>query len=195
MPLNLILFGPPGSGKGTQSQQIIETYGLVHLSTGDMLRSEVAAKTEIGQKAKEIMDAGLLVPDSVVIDMIEVRLQKHSQANGFVFDGFPRTVVQAESLNELLARYGQKIKAVISLEVSEDEIVKRLLERGKASGREDDRSEPLIRKRINEYLDKTSVLKSFYLKSNSLYEVEGVGSKEDIFSEIQKTIAGLESQS
>ena len=139
--LNLVLFGPPGAGKGTQSQKLIDKYNLVHLSTGDLLRSEIAAGTELGLKAKALMDQGILVPDEVVIGMIDNKLKENKNAGGFIFDGFPRTVPQAEGLDRLMAENGTEITCMIALEVDEEELTKRLLLRGKSSGRPDDQNE------------------------------------------------------
>ena len=148
---NLILFGPPGSGKGTQSEKLIAKYGLKHLSTGDLLRSEIAAKTPLGLEAKSIMDKGHLVPDEVVIGMISSALENNPNAKGFLFDGFPRTGAQAEALDKLLALKETSIAAMLALDVSEEELVKRLLKRGETSGRSDDTNENVIRARIVEY--------------------------------------------
>ncbi|HEU4902956.1 MAG TPA: adenylate kinase, partial [Flavisolibacter sp.] len=146
---NLILFGPPGSGKGTQSEKIVERFGLIHLSTGNLLRQEISEKTPLGLEAKNFMDKGQLVPDEVVIGMIDTCLVKHPEAKGFLFDGFPRTIAQAEALDKLLALKKTAISKVLALDVSEDELVRRLLERGKTSGRSDDTDESIIRKRFS----------------------------------------------
>ncbi len=182
--INLVLFGPPGAGKGTQSANIIEKYQLVHLSTGDLLRSEIKAGTELGLKARSLMDQGILVPDEVVIGMIENKLKSHTGANGFIFDGFPRTVAQAEALDELLAHHGEKINMMVALSVPDDELLARLLERGKSSGRPDDQNEELIRRRIDEYNSKTAPVAEFYRGQGKYYGIDGVGSIEDIFSAI-----------
>src|SRR5689334_17510107 len=141
---NLILFGPPGSGKGTQSEKIVERFGLIHLSTGNLLRQEISEKTPLGLEAKNFMDKGQLVPDEVVIGMIDTCLEKHPEAKGFLFDGFPRTIAQAEALDKLLALKKTEIGLVLALEVTEEELVKRLLNRGKTSGRHDDTNEAVI---------------------------------------------------
>ena len=182
--INLVLFGPPGAGKGTQSANIIEKYQLVHLSTGDLLRSEIKAGTELGLKARSLMDQGILVPDEVVIGMIENKLKSNTGANGFIFDGFPRTVAQAEALDELLAHHGEKINMMVALSVPDDELLARLLERGKSSGRPDDQNEELIRRRIDEYNSKTAPVAEFYRGQGKYYGIDGVGSIEDIFSAI-----------
>lgn len=185
---NLILFGPPGSGKGTQSEKLIAKYGLKHLSTGDLLRSEIAAKTPLGLEAKKLMDKGQLVPDEVVIGMISSALDANPQAKGFLFDGFPRTVAQAEALDKLLKLKGTQIHAMISMLVSEEELVKRLLNRGKTSGRSDDTNEEIIRARIVEYRTKTSVVADYYKQFDKLAEIEGEGSIDEIFESLQKEI-------
>ncbi len=178
--LNIILFGPPGAGKGTQSQLLIDKYSLIHLSTGDILRGEIAKGSELGLQAKSIMDRGDLVPDEVVIKMIQSILENNPQANGFIFDGFPRTTAQAESLDTMLSDLNTSITTMLSLDVDDDELTKRLLERGKSSGRADDANETIIRNRINEYNNKTAPLKEFYNTQNKLQSIEGVGSIEDI---------------
>src|SRR6478672_1850931 len=152
---NLILFGPPGSGKGTQSEKIVQKFGLIHLSTGDLLRQEIADKTPLGLEAKNFMDKGQLVPDEVVIGMIDSSLEKHPEAKGFLFDGFPRTVAQAEALDKLLALKKTSICKVAALDVDEEELVKRLLKRGESSGRPDDKNEDVIRKRFAVYKNDT----------------------------------------
>src|SRR5690606_20176332 len=153
--LNLVLFGPPGAGKGTQSQKLIEKFQLVHLSTGDLLRNEIARGSDLGLEAKKLMDDGKLVPDEVVIGMISNKLDTNPDAQGFIFDGFPRTVAQAEALDKLLQSKGKQISGMIALNVAEDELEKRLLLRGKESGRSDDANPEIIRKRIAEYNAKT----------------------------------------
>jgi adenylate kinase len=185
---NLILFGPPGSGKGTQSERLILKYGLKHLSTGDLLRSEIAAQTALGMEAKKLMDKGQLVPDEVVIGMISTALDNHPQAKGFLFDGFPRTTAQAEGLDKLLKLKGTQINSFISLVVSEEELVKRLLNRGLTSGRSDDTNEDVIRARITEYKNKTSIVADYYKQFDKFTEVKGEGSIDDIFNALCKEI-------
>lgn len=185
---NLILFGPPGSGKGTQSERLISKYGLKHLSTGDLLRSEIAAQTALGMEAKKLMDKGQLVPDEVVIGMISSSLDNNPQAKGFLFDGFPRTTAQAEGLDKLLKLKGTQINAFISLVVSEEELVKRLLNRGLTSGRSDDTNEDVIRARITEYKNKTSIVADYYKQFDKFTEVKGEGSIDDIFNALCKEI-------
>ena len=186
--LNLILFGPPGAGKGTQSGKIIAKYNLIHLSTGDLLRSEIQEGSELGLTAKTLMDKGLLVPDEVVIGMIEHKLKDHRDAPGFIFDGFPRTVKQSEALDELLARYNESISLMVALVVDDDELLARLLNRGKTSGRPDDQDEELISKRIHEYNDKTKPVADYYQQQGKLVSINGIGDIECIFDEITKAI-------
>jgi adenylate kinase len=182
--LNLVLFGPPGAGKGTQSQKLIEKYGLIHLSTGDLLRSEIAQGTELGLEAKKLMDQGILVPDAVVIGMISHKLDANKEAKGFIFDGFPRTVAQAEALDQLLNSKNVPVSGMIALEVSDDELERRLLLRGKDSGRPDDANPEVIRKRIKEYNDKTAPVAGFYKKQNKLKSINGIGTVDEIFDAI-----------
>lgn len=178
---NIILFGPPGSGKGTQSEKLIERYGLIHLSTGNLLREEITGKTRLGLEAKKFMDNGQLVPDSVVIGMIGTALQQNPQAKGFLFDGFPRTIAQAEALDELLASKHAEINTVLALQVGEDELVGRLLNRGKTSGRSDDINEDVIRARIIEYENKTAPVAGYYEQFDKLVSIKGEGDVEEIF--------------
>jgi adenylate kinase len=178
---NLILFGPPGSGKGTQSEKLIATYGLKHLSTGDLLRSEIAAATPLGMEAKNLMDKGQLVPDEVVIGMISSALDANPDAKGFLFDGFPRTGAQAEALDKLLDLKKTSIAAMLALEVSGEELVKRLLKRGETSGRSDDTNETVIRARITEYHNKTAAVADYYKKFNKVVMVKGEGTVDEIF--------------
>ena len=178
---NLILFGPPGSGKGTQSEKLIEKYGWVHLSTGNLLREEIANQTQLGLEAKSYMDKGQLVPDEVVIGMIRHALVDHPDAKGFLFDGFPRTVAQSEALDKLLSENGAEINLVIALEVTREELVQRLLNRGKTSGRSDDTNEEIIRNRIIEYENKTAAVADYYAQFNKVSHVKGEGSIDKIF--------------
>lgn len=185
---NLILFGAPGSGKGTQSLKIAEKYNLKHLSTGDLLRSEIAAETALGKEAKEFIDKGLLVPDAVVIGMISKAIEAHKTIRGFLFDGFPRTEAQAEALDKLLKLYDSNINLVLALEVSEDELVQRLLLRGKTSGRSDDANEEIIRERIKEYRKKTAVVAEYYESHGVVRNIAGEGSVDNIFESISQAI-------
>ncbi len=187
--LNLVLFGPPGSGKGTQSKKLIEKYGLIHLSTGDLLRSEIAQGTELGLEAKKLMDHGALVPDEIVIGMIDHKLDANKDAKGFIFDGFPRTVAQAEALDKLLEVRNTPISVMIALEVDDDELERRLLERGKESGRPDDANAEVIRKRIKEYNDKTAPVAAFYKNQHKFHSLNGVGEVDEIFAAINSVIS------
>jgi len=182
--LNLVLFGPPGAGKGTQSQKLIEKYGLIHLSTGDLLRGEISGGTALGLEAKKLMDQGLLVPDEVVIGMISNKLDANKAAKGFIFDGFPRTVAQASALDNLLETKNASISGMIALEVNDTELEHRLLLRGKDSGRPDDANPEVIRKRIKEYNDKTAPVAEFYKNQNKFKSINGVGSVKEIFDTI-----------
>ncbi len=181
---NLILFGPPGSGKGTQSEKLISRYGLKHLSTGDLLRHEITRNTPLGQEAKSFMDKGSLVPDEVVISMIGSALDENQDAKGFLFDGFPRTSTQAEALDKLLELKKTPIAVMLALDVSEDELLKRLLIRGETSGRSDDTNEQVIRARIKEYHDKTLVVADYYRKFRKVVMVNGEGSVDNIFQRL-----------
>ncbi|MBS1509430.1 MAG: adenylate kinase [Bacteroidetes bacterium] len=185
---NLILFGPPGSGKGTQSEKLIAKYGLKHLSTGDLLRSEIAAQTPLGLEAKKIMDKGQLVPDEVVIGMISSALDANPNAKGFLFDGFPRTSAQAEALDKLLELKKTSIAAMLALNVSEEELVKRLMKRGETSGRSDDTNETVIRARITEYRNKTEMVADYYRNFDKVVMVKGEGSIDDIFKALSAEI-------
>jgi adenylate kinase len=185
---NLILFGPPGSGKGTQSEKLVEKYGLIHLSTGNLLRQEITDKTPLGLEAKSFMDKGQLVPDEVVIGMIDSALEHHKDARGFLFDGFPRTVAQADALDKLLALKKTEIAMLISLEVSEEELIRRLLHRGKTSGRHDDIDEEVIRKRFAVYKNETSPVAEYYRKAGKFQSIKGEGSLEEIFNALCKAI-------
>ena len=178
---NIIIFGPPGSGKGTQAEKLIERYELIHLSTGNLLRSEIEAESPLGLEAKKFMDEGLLVPDEVVIGMIGAKLDEHADANGFIFDGFPRTVEQAEALDNLLDFKGAPISCVVALQVSNDELTSRLLKRGETSGRTDDTSEEKIRTRIIEYENKTKPVAEYFKVQEKLVEVFGENSIDETF--------------
>ena len=186
--LNLVLFGPPGAGKGTQSQNLIEKFGLIHLSTGDLLRGEISQGTTLGLEAKKLMDEGILVPDEVVIGMISNKLDANKDAKGFIFDGFPRTVAQAEALDELLISKNSEISGMIALEVNDAELEQRLLLRGKSSGRPDDANPEVIRKRSKEYNDKTAPVAGFYKNQNKFTSINGIGAVEEIFKSICNVI-------
>ena len=188
---NLILFGPPGSGKGTQSEKLIAKYNLKHLSTGDLLRSEIAGKTTLGLEAKKFMDKGNLVPDEVVIGMINDALDNNPEVEGFLFDGFPRTAIQAEELDQLLEKKNTCIDVMLALEVSEDELIKRLVKRGETSGRADDGNELVIRARIAEYHKKTATVADHYEKAHKVVLVKGEGSVDEIFTRLSDEIDRL----
>ncbi|TDN35822.1 adenylate kinase [Hymenobacter sp. UV11] len=185
---NIVLFGPPGAGKGTQSQKLIAKYHLVHLSTGDLLRAQIAEGTDLGLQAKKLMDEGFLVPDAVVIGMIGSALEKNKQAAGFIFDGFPRTVAQAESLDRLLAEHNTSVACMVALEVGEQELVKRLLERGKTSGRPDDQDEAKISRRVQVYNTETAQVAGYYASQQKFYSLNGIGEIESIFAQISDLI-------
>ena len=185
---NFILFGPPGSGKGTQSAKLVSQYGLKHLSTGDLLRNEIGNQTPLGLEAKNYMDSGQLVPDEVVIGMIRTALEANRHVNGFLFDGFPRTELQARALDTLLEQYLTDINIVLALEVSEEELVKRLLNRGLTSKRTDDMREETVTARIAEYHKKTSVVADYYNQFGKVVFVKGEGSVDDIFQSLCREI-------
>ncbi len=192
--LNIVLFGPPGAGKGTQSENLISKYGLVHLSTGDILRSEIARGTNLGKKAKEVMDRGELVGDDIVIGMIESKLDENPHAKGFIFDGFPRTAAQAVALDDLLQKKGTGISGMLALEVDDEELTKRLLLRGKDSGRPDDRDETVIRRRIEEYNNKTLPLKNYYNEQGKFHSINGIGTIDEIFKSLVERIIFLNAE-
>jgi adenylate kinase len=185
---NLILFGPPGSGKGTQSDKIVEKFGLIHLSTGNLLREEISKQTPLGIQARNFMDKGQLVPDEVVIAMIGTLIDKHPQAKGFLFDGFPRTIAQAVALDNYLALKQTSITKVLALDVTEDELVKRLVKRGETSGRSDDTDEAIIRKRFCVYKEETEPVAEHYAAQGKLERIPGEGSIEDIFNSLSNAI-------
>jgi adenylate kinase len=181
---NLILFGPPGSGKGTQSEKLIARYGLKHLSTGDLLRSEIAQETALGMEAKKIMDKGHLVPDEVVIGMISTAVDANPGAIGFLFDGFPRTAAQAEALDKLMELKNTSIAVMLALEVGQEELVKRLLKRGQTSDRSDDTNETVIRQRIAVYHEKTTAVADYYKGFGKAIFLKGEGTIDEIFERI-----------
>ena len=185
---NLILFGPPGSGKGTQSDRLVEKYGLIHLSTGNLLREEISNKTPLGKEAKKFIDHGQLVPDEVVIGMVDSFFDKHKDANGFLFDGFPRTVAQAQALDKLLTLKKTDIAVVLALDVTEAELINRLLNRGKTSGRSDDTDENVIKKRFAVYTNETSPVADYYKKSRKFKSIPGEGSVDEINAALRQAI-------
>jgi len=185
---NLVLFGPPGSGKGTQSEKLIERYGLVHLSTGDLLRKERKLRTPLGIEAQQFIDKGQLVPDEVVIGMISTALDENLDAKGFLFDGFPRTVAQAEALDKLLELKGSEISLVLCLEVDEEELIRRLVHRGKTSERSDDTDEAVQRKRQEVYKNETLPVAAYYAKSKKVVNINGLGEIDDVFSRLTTQI-------
>jgi adenylate kinase len=184
---NLVIFGPPGAGKGTQSEKIIAKYNLAHISTGDMFRMHITNDTELGKKVKQILADGMLVPDSITIDMLEEEVTNNPDVKGFIFDGFPRTVPQAQALDKFLESKGSKVNLVLQLEVNQDIIKERIAERQKVSGRADDDASKLI-KRIDEYFSKTVHVLPYYQTQNKVDKVNGIGKIEDIFEEISKSI-------
>jgi adenylate kinase len=188
---NLILFGPPGAGKGTQSEKLLEKYSLVHISTGDLLRAERKAGTELGNKANEFISKGELVPDEVVIGMVRNFMNERSDMAGFIFDGFPRTIPQAQALDQLLTEFNAQINCVLGLEVEEDELVKRLLLRGETSGRVDDQNEETIRNRFQEYQNKTLPIQKHYDAQNKYHGVQGVGEIDQIFNALCQHIDNI----
>ncbi|HAT66337.1 MAG TPA: adenylate kinase [Flavobacteriaceae bacterium] len=188
---NIVLFGPPGAGKGTKAEFLKEKYQLVHISTGDVFRYNIKNNTELGTLAKSYMDKGHLVPDEVTINMLKAEVEKNAKANGFIFDGFPRTEAQAEALSKLMEEKDSQINAMVALEVDDEVLVGRLLERGKVSGRADDANEEVIRERIAEYYRKTDILKGYYQKQDKYFGVNGVGSIEEITERLSKVIDKL----
>jgi len=182
--INLILFGPPGSGKGTQAEKLVEKYDLLHISTGDLFRFNLKNNTPLGQEAKKYIDKGQLVPDAVTINMLNAKVQENPDVKGYIFDGFPRTTPQAEALDELLCGMDLEVSKLVQLDVSEEEIVTRLLERGKTSGRSDDASEDTIRARYQEYLNKTAPVYDFYAQTAKSTKIDGIGSIDDIFGRL-----------
>lgn len=186
--LNIVLFGPPGAGKGTQALRLVKKYNLVHLSTGDVFRANIKGETELGTLAKQYMDKGELVPDEVTIAMLESEVDKNTSAEGFIFDGFPRTTFQAESLEAFLAKKNTDITIMLALDVADDELVKRILLRAKDSGRADDADENIIRNRIEVYNKHTAVVADFYAAQNKFKQINGIGSIDEISERLYKAI-------
>lgn len=187
---NIVIFGAPGSGKGTQSDKIIAEFGVEHISTGDVLRAEIKADTELGKVAASYINDGNLVPDSLIIDILASVLDsKGKDINGVIFDGFPRTIAQAEALDEMLKARGQQVDVVIGLEVDDEELINRIIARGKTSGRADD-NEETAKKRLSNYYAQTLPLKDFYIAQGKYAKIEGVGNIDDIYANISKAIKG-----
>jgi adenylate kinase len=188
---NIVLFGPPGAGKGTQAEVLKVKYQLVHISTGDVFRYNIKNQTELGALAKSYLDKGHLVPDRVTIKMLNAEVEKNPEANGFVFDGFPRTAAQAEALAILMEEKSSQINAMVALEVDDEVLVGRLLERGKTSGRADDADEAIIRERVAEYYRKTDILKDFYKGKDRYFGVNGVGTIQEITARLSEVFDRL----
>ncbi len=188
---NLVLFGPPGAGKGTQSEMIIEKFNLTHISTGDLFRKHLGEGTELGKLAQKYMDEGNLVPDEVVIKMVELKIKSENNSNGFIFDGFPRTVTQAKALDVLLEKEGTEISGMILLDVDEFELINRIMLRGKSSGRSDDQDINKVNNRIKVYKKETLPVATYYQEQGKLNTIVGVGSVDNIFSDISEVIERL----
>ena len=189
--LNIVIFGAPGSGKGTQSDKIIAEYGVAHISTGDVLRAEIKNNTELGKTAAMYINDGKLVPDSLIIDMLAATLDsKGKDITGVIFDGFPRTIAQAEALNVMLAERGQQVSTVIGLEVEDEELIKRIILRGKTSGRADD-NEETAKKRLDTYYSQTLPLKDFYIKEGKYAKIQGMGTIDEIYASIHDAIEAV----
>lgn len=186
--INIVLFGPPGAGKGTQSEKLVKEFGLAHLSTGDVFRYHIKNQTELGELAKSYIDKGELVPDEVTINLLKAEIEKSPAAKGYIFDGFPRTVPQAIALDNMLAEKNDTVTMMISLIVEEEELVKRLLARGQDSGRTDDTDESIIRNRIRVYNEQTAIAADFYKKQNKYFEIKGKGVIDEIYSKISQLI-------
>lgn len=189
--LNIVLFGPPGAGKGTQSERLIDKYGLVHLSTGDIFRANIKGETELGVLAKSYMDKGELVPDAVTIDMLRSEVLKNEAAKGFIFDGFPRTNAQAVALDEFLKSLNTEISLMLALEVEEEELKTRLLKRAEVSGRPDDANPEIIQNRINVYNNETKPVKDFYQSQNKFISINGIGEIDEISNRLYQAIDQL----
>lgn len=189
--INLILFGPPGSGKGTQAARLVEKYNLVHISTGDLFRYEMSHDTPLGQQAKAYIAQGELVPDEVTIGMLRNKVEAHPEAAGFIFDGFPRTITQAQALDRLLEEEGTSVHVLIALQVDDEEIVQRIKLRGATSGRGDDSNEAIIRNRIEVYKSETTPVYEYYAQKQKSWSIDGFGSIETIFDRLCTTIEGV----
>jgi adenylate kinase len=189
--LNLILFGPPGSGKGTQAAKLIEKYNLLHISTGDLFRAEISNGTALGLEAKSYIDKGALVPDSVTVNMLKSKMEQHPDVQGVIFDGFPRTIPQAEALDEMLKSKGTEVSLLLSLKVEDAEIINRIVKRGASSGRTDDTDPEIIQNRINTYKSQTTPVADYYAKSGKTKEVVGVGTVDEIFASLCSEIDSM----
>ena len=189
--LNIVLFGPPGAGKGTQANFLKDAFNLVHISTGDVFRKNIKNQTPLGILAQSYMDKGALVPDQVTIDMLNDEVSKNRTARGFIFDGFPRNIVQADALDTVLSKHSAQVDAMIALEVEDEVLVKRLLKRGEISGRSDDSSEKIVRNRIKIYYSETAILKSYYETKGRYHGVDGVGAIETITERLNAVVNTL----
>lgn len=189
--INIILFGPPGSGKGTQAKKLVDKYNLLHISTGDLFRYEMGNDTPLGKEAKSYIEKGALVPDSVTVGMLKNKVDANPDVAGYIFDGFPRTIAQAESLNALLEEKGQTISRLLALKVEDEEIIKRILERGKTSGRSDDNDRSIIQNRIDVYNQETSPVFDFYAQFNKSISIEGMGDIETIFDRLDREVSSI----
>lgn len=189
--LNIILFGPPGSGKGTQAKKLIEKYQLIHISTGDLFRYEMGNDTPLGQKAKSYMSKGELVPDEVTIGMLQNKVNMHPEAKGFIFDGFPRNINQSEALDKFLLSKNTSVTGLIALDVDDEEIVQRILKRGESSGRSDDNDVEIIRNRIEVYNNETSPVFQYYEKLNKSTKVPGIGTIDEIFDRLCEAVDNI----
>jgi adenylate kinase len=192
--INLILFGPPGSGKGTQAAHLVERYNLVHISTGDLFRYEMGNNTPLGLQAKTFISKGELVPDEITIGMLRNKVEAHPDANGFIFDGFPRTIPQAEALDHLMLEEGTAIHALLALNVADEEIIQRIKLRGATSGRSDDSDESIIRNRINVYKSETTPVFDYYDQQDKSHSINGIGTIEEIFDRLCTVIETVDSK-
>ncbi len=185
---NIVLFGPPGAGKGTQAKRIVEKYGFVHLSTGDMFRNELKNNTEVGQKARAYMDKGELVPDAIILEMVENFVKRNMNDKGFIFDGFPRTLPQAEGLDDMIKKIDTAINGMIEIVVNDEEIISRLQKRAEIEGRDDDKNEEIIKNRIQVYNREKDSVKEYYQAQNKYYQINGMGSIDEIFEKLCRII-------
>lgn len=186
--LNIVLFGPPGAGKGTQADKLVEHYGLLHISTGEVIREQVKAGTPLGKQAEKEMAGGALASDELVISIIADYIKKHKDAKGTIFDGFPRTTLQAEAFDRMLTEEGEEVSVMVALSVPDEELIARLLNRGKVSGRADDQSREVIENRIKVYKAQTAIVKDFYEKQNKYVEIDGMGTIDEIFARLCNVI-------